>query len=169
MALIACRECGKEISDQAPQCPHCGYQPHGAATAPPPKRSRWWLWAFGIFVFLVWLGSQGERTGGTRHDAKLLLAIEEPTYERGYFKLLGVAESVGKDSVFSPTIILRVYDSTGKTLLAEDKTWPSGQFLHGMTPGTSAAFQHFISVPGEPNNIRWILSVDGVNHEVVKK
>jgi DNA-directed RNA polymerase subunit RPC12/RpoP len=24
MALIACRECGKEISDQAPACPHCG-------------------------------------------------------------------------------------------------------------------------------------------------
>ena len=24
MALIYCRECGKQISDQAPTCPHCG-------------------------------------------------------------------------------------------------------------------------------------------------
>ena len=26
MALIKCIECGKEISDQATACPHCGYQ-----------------------------------------------------------------------------------------------------------------------------------------------
>lgn len=25
MALIKCPECGKEISDKAGQCPHCGY------------------------------------------------------------------------------------------------------------------------------------------------
>ena len=25
MALIKCPECGKEISDQAEFCPHCGY------------------------------------------------------------------------------------------------------------------------------------------------
>jgi len=24
MALITCRECQKEVSDQAPRCPHCG-------------------------------------------------------------------------------------------------------------------------------------------------
>ena len=24
MALIKCYECGKEISDKAPSCPHCG-------------------------------------------------------------------------------------------------------------------------------------------------
>ena len=25
MALVNCIECGKEVSDQAPKCPHCGY------------------------------------------------------------------------------------------------------------------------------------------------
>lgn len=25
MALINCPECGKEISDRAGECPHCGY------------------------------------------------------------------------------------------------------------------------------------------------
>lgn len=26
MALIACPECGKQISETTPSCPHCGYQ-----------------------------------------------------------------------------------------------------------------------------------------------
>ena len=26
MALINCKECGKEISDKATSCPHCGYK-----------------------------------------------------------------------------------------------------------------------------------------------
>lgn len=25
MALIQCPECGKEVSDKARKCPHCGY------------------------------------------------------------------------------------------------------------------------------------------------
>ena len=25
MALMQCPECGKEISDQVPACPHCGF------------------------------------------------------------------------------------------------------------------------------------------------
>ena len=29
MALIPCPECGKQMSDQAPSCPHCGYAPQG--------------------------------------------------------------------------------------------------------------------------------------------
>ena len=27
MALINCKECGKEISTEAKSCPHCGYKP----------------------------------------------------------------------------------------------------------------------------------------------
>lgn len=26
MALVNCKECNKEISDSAKQCPHCGYK-----------------------------------------------------------------------------------------------------------------------------------------------
>lgn len=26
MALIKCKECAKEISDSAKQCPHCGFK-----------------------------------------------------------------------------------------------------------------------------------------------
>lgn len=31
MALIACPECQKQVSDAAPACPHCGYPVQGAA------------------------------------------------------------------------------------------------------------------------------------------
>ena len=34
MALIKCNECGKEISDKAKSCIHCGYR------TPPPKLSK---------------------------------------------------------------------------------------------------------------------------------
>ena len=35
MALISCPECGKEVSDQALACIHCGYP---LQSFPPPKR-----------------------------------------------------------------------------------------------------------------------------------
>ena len=50
MALIPCRECGKEISDKAPACPNCGVPnehlmqvqniPSSAPSAPAPAVSR---------------------------------------------------------------------------------------------------------------------------------
>ena len=30
MALVPCRECGKQISDDADSCPYCGYIPERA-------------------------------------------------------------------------------------------------------------------------------------------
>ena len=42
MALIPCPECGKEISDQAPACIHCGYPlpPKGPELLPPDEPNR---------------------------------------------------------------------------------------------------------------------------------
>lgn len=36
MALISCPECGKQISDVAESCPHCGF-PVASRQAPPPE------------------------------------------------------------------------------------------------------------------------------------
>ena len=38
MALVSCRECGRQISTDAPACPACG--------APWPSRPRWQGWGF---------------------------------------------------------------------------------------------------------------------------
>jgi|ETNmetMinimDraft_33_1059910.scaffolds.fasta_scaffold56191_2 hypothetical protein len=47
MALIICKECTKEISDSAKQCPHCGYK----------KKKQSWFWPLMIvFLFLAYCG-----------------------------------------------------------------------------------------------------------------
>lgn len=38
MALITCKECGKQVSDQAASCPHCGAPVK--ATAPSPAQQQ---------------------------------------------------------------------------------------------------------------------------------
>ena len=47
MALVKCRECGKEVSDQASSCPNCDYQltPQQdiASEAPVKKTSVKWM------------------------------------------------------------------------------------------------------------------------------
>ncbi len=47
MALLACKDCGKEVSSNADSCPHCG--------ARVPK-TKWWLWmplAVGAAVLII--------------------------------------------------------------------------------------------------------------------
>ena len=38
--LITCRECGREVSDKAYACPHCGYPRNNKQPRPKPKRQR---------------------------------------------------------------------------------------------------------------------------------
>ena len=50
MALIACGECGKQISDKAVTCPHCGApvaiktEPLPLQDQPTPSKPKLWLW-----------------------------------------------------------------------------------------------------------------------------
>ncbi|HEU0283269.1 MAG TPA: hypothetical protein VFQ99_05755 [Gallionella sp.] len=60
MALINCKECGKEVSTEATACPHCG--------AKPPKKSSGLMILFiivGSVIALVLIisGSPGGRSG----------------------------------------------------------------------------------------------------------
>lgn len=41
MALINCEECGREISDRAATCPHCGCPVTAKAESPPPIPAAW--------------------------------------------------------------------------------------------------------------------------------
>ena len=61
MALVKCADCGKEISDQAPACPHCGRPtagpPRPAPPTPPPARnSAPGCGKAAVIVILVFLG-----------------------------------------------------------------------------------------------------------------
>lgn len=47
MALIPCKECGEQISDNATICPKCGIRNR--------PRSTWWMWLLGVPVALFFL------------------------------------------------------------------------------------------------------------------
>lgn len=68
MALIPCGECGREVSDKAAACPHCGapvssgesVQNRRVEESQPRKTSRW-KWVVGVpvgtFILLMIIGS----------------------------------------------------------------------------------------------------------------
>jgi uncharacterized membrane protein YvbJ len=53
MALVFCRECGKQISDQAASCPHCGAPQKTEAPTIEREVSAVWTFLFGGIYFLV--------------------------------------------------------------------------------------------------------------------
>jgi hypothetical protein len=53
MAIIACRECAREVSDKAAWCPHCGVSIAGVAQRK-PRRIKPWLYGAFIAGLLVW-------------------------------------------------------------------------------------------------------------------
>ena len=53
MAIIACKECAKEVSDKAASCPHCGVSIAGVPSRK-PHRVKSWLYGILIIVLLGW-------------------------------------------------------------------------------------------------------------------
>ncbi len=53
MAIIACKECARRVSDKAAFCPHCGVPIAGLAPRQ-PRRVKAWLYGTLIGVLLVW-------------------------------------------------------------------------------------------------------------------
>lgn len=83
MALIACKECGKEISDKAAACPHCGAPVRASepvvnrwAEEPKKEKSSIWKWVVGVpvgaFVLLMVIGSCAGNSpdGNERHASR---------------------------------------------------------------------------------------------------
>lgn len=79
MALIACRECSKQISDQAAACPHCG-MPQTPATQSiqeaqplqaPKKEVSIWVWVIVVpAVCLAVAAATGACTPSADSEAK---------------------------------------------------------------------------------------------------
>jgi hypothetical protein len=144
------------------------------------KRTKGLLLILVAIVVLLWLiGKANVYQSPTTRTAetvivppklpRLVLTVQQASYERGYVKILGVAKNTGAEGARNPTIKLSVFDSpAATTLLAESTTWPAGRMGKTMDPGSSAAFEFFASVPGSPDHIRWRISVDdGTPYEVV--
>ena len=125
MALIACPECGKEISNQAPACIHCGYplskQPTAPAAPLPPNR------------FSVVLTACPEDSEGRYRVRKLAIHLEESVWEAVYAFLSQPAAERAP--------------STLQTHLTKEDAWALADTLRG----AGAEVQVFDStIPGVP-------------------
>lgn len=83
MALIQCPECGRDVSDKAEKCIHCGYTLGGAVVAPEKAGGTlvvygytgWFLVKPKLKIYL-----NGEYIGSVSHKAKTKeIPITEPT------------------------------------------------------------------------------------------
>ncbi len=74
MAIKQCKECGKEVSSQAKQCPHCG-----APQKKPFGIGRWLLIALAAFIFYALI--QGNDGAPVPSNAKLADAEEQASAE----------------------------------------------------------------------------------------
>src|SRR5580692_1052615 len=76
MAIIACKECAKEVSDKATSCPHCGVSIAGAARRS-TRRARRWVYGALIVVLLAWgVLTSLWLTGTTRVPKQLVAFID---------------------------------------------------------------------------------------------
>lgn len=178
----SCPHCGRPIADSPGLTLRTGEQsvPEKTKTGPrgqSPKEQKRRSGCLTILLVLFGLGllsslvkdSDRERstqpsrssasTPSPSKGAWLNITVEKTEYSSGFFEVVGTVKNTGDVAAFSPTIVLKVYDSSGKTLLAEDKSWPAGQLFKKMEPGTTAAFQHLVSVPGDPGRISWRIDV----------
>src|SRR3984957_2613081 len=76
MAIIACKECAKEVSDKATSCPHCGVSIAGAARRS-TRSARRWVYGALIVVLLAWgVLTSLWLTGTTRVPKQLVAFID---------------------------------------------------------------------------------------------
>ena len=82
MALINCRECGKEVSTEAKACPHCGAKvPRESAFAKVA------LIIFGVFCLILIFGSLGDHpsteASGQNKDECARLMVDSIKLSKG--------------------------------------------------------------------------------------
>ena len=127
MALIACPECGKEISNQAPACIHCGCPLAPRAPLDPNR-------------FSVVLTACPEDSEGRYRVRKLAIHLEESVWEACLlytsltvpFHAILPSKSFGRRVYRPPPLTLyltRPADFQGHTLLSHTRAAGDGQAL----------------------------------------
>jgi len=90
----------------------------------------------------------------------LKLTVQSAKYGYGYLEVHAIATNIGDGPIYSPTIILTIYDESGKVVLAQDRAWPAGTFLSYMQSGDSAAVDFIALVGGNIEHVRYRLTSD---------
>ena len=76
MAMIKCKECGRDISDQAKACPHCGAPLAGSDTGRSKKTRPWAYWALGVLAIMAIAGAVLERNEDNSAEQAQRAALE---------------------------------------------------------------------------------------------
>src|SRR3984957_14103110 len=74
MAIVACKECARKVSDKAALCPHCGVRIAGE-TPRQPRRVKPWLYGTLIGVLLAWAAVATLWLTGTLPVPKPLIGV----------------------------------------------------------------------------------------------
>jgi hypothetical protein len=189
-AAIVCRFCNREVSNAtiAVAAPPTS-KTSVAASAPKPKTS-WkplyrtlgglaalWLVAIALTPSRPTTSRPGSTSANrtitpasaptTKKPAFLRVTVEKTEYEHGYLTVIGTVENTGDRAAFSPSTQLEVLSEDGETVLATDNAYPAGSLLKQFEPGSKAAFKHMTSVPGDPNRIKWRVSIPKFEGEVI--
>jgi len=183
MAIQPCRECGKDVSTEAPACPHCGTPNPIDVPTPAPsvapaktKRRRWPWIALGAFALLAMCTTMNQLRSGsgtptpskpatpaatpapTKMPARLVITLEKVEYDHGFFKVFGIAKNEGEMPASGPLVQLEVFTDDGRTLLGRAVLAPIGYIGKAMVPGETGAIELTVRVPGERSRVKWQVS-----------
>jgi|GEM_PF-3743925 len=119
----------------------------------------------GYFAFQC-VGAPKEITSPTPRPtysfSRLQLDVQSSKYKYGYLEVHGIVTNTGDSAIYSPEIVIHVWDKTEKVKLAEDSAWPAGTLLKYMQPGEKAAVDFYVMIGSEPLVIRYSFTTPDV-------
>lgn len=160
MAMASCRECGHEVSDEAPTCPNCGVRK-------PVKRTS--LLAVALLVLagfwvLGWLVSTDSGTAtGTRPapsptpapQPELELSIDSCTRRGGSLWVEGSVRNTGAVTVNFVQVRTTFEDGDGGVVDTGSTYAVGGEMLR---PGEASAFSHYTNHTAAARCVASVLS-----------
>ena len=158
MALINCKECGKEVSDQAASCPHCGAPirvPVLSKVTAKPNGCNGCLAVLGVFIGLVIVTSV---IGGLVNGGKKVSEVPKKSLNLD-------GHEAGSELVYGRSGCRR----TLKQLLRDPESLQGDQYIvTEASPGKWTAQIQFRSRNGFGglNSMQAVCSFDGSNYQV---
>ena len=124
-----------------------------------------------LVLFSAVIASTANASASPEEDqgppAFLVVTVQSITYGQEELRVRGIVENTGVGIASRPAIELSVYSESGKTLLAAATAYPGGTNPGDLEPGREAPFEHLALVAGEPERIRWTITVEDYAGEVL--
>ena len=146
MALIKCKDCGKEVSDIAPMCPNCGrplndqIESSRSQEKPKKKYSKAWV-ILAIVVVILWLigklssPDRYNTSVGNSPDALPKLELMSHTWhtEYDYAVYEGTVRNISSRSIENVEAVVSFYDKQGGFITSSEALINFNPILPGQT------------------------------------